>query len=141
MSERLSLIPILLILGLMGGCAAPDTGPMSREQSSAAPYSPPLPVLTPDQEKEKEDARQAYAACLNSAAHYADQGAMAIDNVAGLIAPMCYPQFSRLEIASAAGLGTRDRRAYDHDGDKRQLEFAGDVIRRERSVAALATGQ
>ncbi len=141
MSERPRLIPIFFALGILGGCTASGTGPIPQEQSSAAPYSPLPPVLSPDQEKEKADARQAYVACLNSAARYADHGALAIDNVAGLIAPMCYPQFSRFEVASAAGLGTRDRRAYDHDGDKRQLEFAGDAIRRERSVATLASGQ
>jgi hypothetical protein len=54
---------------------------------------------------------------------------------------MCYPQFSRFQAEAAAGMSVRDRRTFDHDGDKRQLEFAGNAIRQKRSVAALATGQ
>lgn len=99
------------------------------------------PQLTPDQEAEKAEARQAYVTCLKQAARYAHEKAAAVGDAAGLIAPMCYPQFSRYETAAAAGMDGRQLRAFDRKGDQRQLGFAGDAIRQERGLAALSTDQ
>jgi hypothetical protein len=125
-----------LALALGAGCATP--APQSNRQAAAEPE--PLPVqvaLMPDQEKERADARQAYVSCLRQAALYASTSSIASNDQAALVAPMCYAQFHRFEVASTAGMGSRDRRTYDRAGDKRQIEFAGDAIRQAHGLAAL----
>ena len=56
---------------------------------------------------------------------------------ATLVTPMCYGQFTRFEDASTVAMSTRDKRAFDRAGDKRQLEFAAEVIRQQGGLAAL----
>jgi hypothetical protein len=112
-----------------------------RDDEAVQPYSPLPPRLTPEQEAQRAEARHAYVECLDAAAHYADKNGQAIDIAAALIAPMCYPQFARFEATSVVGMDSRDQRAYDRAGDKRQVEMAGDAIRRERGVAALSPAQ
>ena len=87
------------------------------------------------------DARQAYMSCLRQAVQYANTNSPKSGDEAALIAPMCYPQFLRFEFASTAGMGNRDRRAFDRGGDNRQIEFAGDAIRQGHGLAALTTGK
>ncbi len=128
-----------LALALGSGCAVPAS--RSNEQA-AAPEPRSIQVApTPEQEKERADARDAYVSCLKQAAHYATTSSPQSGDEAALIAPMCYPQFLRFEIASTAEMGSRDRRAYDREGDKRQIEFAGDALRQERALAALTPGK
>ena len=123
-----------LALALGAGCASP----MPPDQQAAAPEAPRTQVpLTPEQEKEKAAAHDAYVTCLREAAQYAKTRASTSGDEAALIAPMCYPQFSRFEIASTAGMASRDRRAFDRDGDERQVEFAADAIHHDQGLAAL----
>jgi hypothetical protein len=112
------------------------------DQQAAVPEAPRVQVpLTPEQEKEKADAHDAYVTCLGEAAQYAKTRASASGDEAALIAPMCYPQFLRFEIASTAGMVSRDRRAFDRQGDERQVEFAADAIRHDQGLAALTPGK
>jgi hypothetical protein len=123
-----------LALALGAGCATPPV------PQAAVPEPEPLPVqvaLTPDQEKERADARQAYVSCLRQAALYVSTGTPSSGDQAALIAPMCYSQFLRFEVASTAGMGNHDRRNFDRAGDKRQIEFAGDAVRQAHGLAAL----
>jgi hypothetical protein len=125
-----------LALAVGAGCATP--APQSGRQVVAEPE--PLPIqatLTPEQEKERADARQAYVSCLRRAALYASTSTPPSADEAALVAPMCYAQFLRFEVASTAGMGSRDRRTYDRAGDKRQIEFAGDAVRQAHGLAAL----
>jgi hypothetical protein len=125
-----------LALALGSGCATP--APQSDRQSVAA--SEPLPIqvaLTPDQEKERADARRAYVSCLRQAALYASTSTPTSGDQADVVAPMCYSQFLRFEVASTAGMANHDRRAFDRAGDKRQIEFAGDAVRQAHGLAAL----
>jgi hypothetical protein len=126
-----------LVLALGAGCATPV--PQSNRQA-AAPDPEPLPIqaaLTPDQEKEQAAARQAYVSCLRRAALYVSTSPSAAGDQAALIAPMCYSQFERFEIASTVGMSSRDRRNFDRAGDKRQIELAGDAVRQAHGLAAL----
>jgi len=124
-----------LALALGAGCASPM--PQS-DQQAAAPEAPRVQVpLTPEQEKERAEARDAYVTCLREAAQYAKMRASTSGDEASLIAPMCYPQFLRFEIASTAGMASRDRRAFDRQGDERQVEFAADAIHHDQGLAAL----
>ena len=126
-----------LVLALGAGCATPVA---QSDRQAAVPEPEPLPIqvaLTPDQEKERADARQAYVSCLRRAALYASTGTPASGDQAALIAPMCYSQFLRFEVASTVGMGNHDRRSFDRAGDKRQIEFAGDAVRQAHGLAAL----
>ena len=131
------VVGLALVLG--AGCASPGL-PSDRE--AAGVEAPQIQVpLTPDQEKEKTDAHDAYVTCLREAAQYAKTRASTSGDEAALIAPMCYPQFLRFEIASTAGMANRDRRAFDREGDERQVEFAADAIHHDQGLAALTPGK
>jgi len=132
MNRYLSFMVLVLGTALVMGCA---TQGMS-QVSAAAPDAPP--VLTPEQQADKAEARQAYMGCLKQAAHFAEGRAIAAGDVAEVIAPMCYAQFSRYEIAAAAGMDGHAWRQFDRDGDKRQLDFAAEAIRQEHGLAALS---
>ncbi len=137
MSRHLHVTLVGLSIALIAGCATP-AGPHG-SQTAEMETPPAPPVLTPDQERDKAEARQVYMACLKQAAHFAEQKAMAAGDIAEVIAPMCYPQFSAYEIAAAAGMEGRALRYFDRQGDKRQLEFAAEAIRQEHGLAALST--
>jgi hypothetical protein len=139
MSWHLPLAVAGMSIALAAGCAAP-AGPHG-SQTADAEIAPAPPVLTPEQERDKAQARQDYMACLKQAAHFAGERAIATGDVAEVIAPMCYPQFSRYEIAAAVGMDGRVLRYFDRQGDKRQLEFAAEAIRQEHGLAALTNGQ
>ena len=126
-----------LALALGAGCATPVPQP---DHQAAVSEPEPLPVqvaLTPDQEKELADARQTYVSCLRQAALYVSTSTPSSGDQAALLAPMCYAQFLRFEVASTAEMGSRDRRTFDRAGDKRQIEFAGDAVRQAHGLAAL----
>ena len=132
---------IFLIVPLvLAGCANPEPSKQAgqNEASVAQVYSPLPPTLTPAEEAERADARRDYVTCLNAAARYADKSGQAVDTAAALIAPMCYPQFLRFEAASTVGMDSRIKRNFDWAGDKRQVDFAGEAIRRERGVTMSA---
>jgi hypothetical protein len=136
MRFRLILLPIAL--SLLGGVGCATHGSSQAGQAPAAVVAEvPPPQLTPEQEAVKAEARQAYVTCLKQAAHYAHENAALSGDAPALIAPMCYPQFSRFEAAAGAGLEDRALRAFNRKGDQRQLEFAADAIRQERGLAAL----
>jgi len=125
------------VLAIAAGCAAPEM--KSSQQAEAAE---PLPVqvpMTPDQERERADARQAYVSCLKQAAQYIKARGGSSGDEANLVAPLCYAQFTRFEEASTAAMSTRDRRAFDRAGDKRQLDFAADAVHQQNGLAALTT--
>jgi hypothetical protein len=124
-----------LALALGAGCASPV--PQSDRQAGASEVTQVQAQLTPEQEKEKADAHDEYVTCLREAAQYAKTQASTSGDEAALIAPMCYPQFLHFEIASTAGMASRDRRTFDREGDKRQVEFAADAIRHDQGLAAL----
>jgi hypothetical protein len=129
------VVGLALVLG--AGCAAPVPQP---ERQAAVPEPEPLPVqvvLTPDQERERAEARQVYVSCLRQAALYVSTSTPPSGDQAALIAPMCYGQFLRFEVASTAGMGSHDRRTFDRAGDKRQIEFAGNAVRQAHGLAAL----
>jgi hypothetical protein len=132
MSRYLSFAVVGLGMALATGCATQG----SSQVGEAAPVSPP--VLTTEQQADKAEARQAYMACLKQAAHFAEGRAIAAGDVAEVIAPMCYPQFSQYEIAAAAGMDGHAWRLFDREGDKRQLEFAAEAIGQEHGLAALS---
>lgn len=128
-------VGLALVLG--AGCATPVPQP---DRQATAPEPEPLPVqvaLTPDQEKERADARQAYGSCLRQAALYVSTSTPPSGDQAALIAPMCYSQFLRFEVASTAGMANHDRRTFDRAGDKRQIEFADNAVRQAHGLAAL----
>jgi hypothetical protein len=130
-------LPIAFVLLGSAGCATPASPPPGQTPVAAVEEAPP-PRQTPAQEAEKAAAQQAYMACLKQAAHYAHEKAALAGDAAGVIAPMCYPQFSRYETAAAAGMEGRTLRTFDRNGDQRQLEFAADAIRQERGLASLS---
>lgn len=136
MNKHVSFAVVGLGIALATGCAAP-TGQHSQQMADVEAVPAP-PVLTPDQERDKAEARQVYMACLKQAAHFAEQRAIAAGDIAEVIAPMCYPQFSRYEIAAAAGKEGRALRFFDRGGDERQLEFAAEAIRQDHGLAALS---
>jgi hypothetical protein len=115
--------------------------PQSDRQAAAPEVSQVQVPLTPEQDKERTDAHDAYVTCLREAAQYAKTRASTSGDEAALIAPMCYPQFLRFEVASTVGMASRDRRAFDRQGDERQVEFAADAIRHDQGLAALTPGK
>ncbi|HEX4504248.1 MAG TPA: hypothetical protein VH722_00850 [Alphaproteobacteria bacterium] len=126
------------VLAVAGGCTTPDAS--TSRQAQAGPEPVPVPAqLSPDQEKDRADARQAYAACLRQAAQYMTAKGIPAGEEASLVAPLCYGQFTRYEDASTVAMSTRDKRAYDRAGDKRQVDLATDAIRQQGGLAALAT--
>ena len=131
-SRRVFLIVPLILAACAGAEPSKQAGQDAAQVAQV--YSPLPPTLTPAEQAEKADARRAYVTCLNAAARYADKNGQAIDIAAALIAPMCYPQFVRFETASTVGMDSRVKRNFDWAGDKRQVDFAGDAIRRERGV-------
>lgn len=128
-----------LALALGAGCASPT--PQSDRQAAAPEFSQVQAQLTPEQEKEKADAHDEYVTCLREAAQYAKTQASTSGDTSALIAPMCYSQFLRFESASTVGMASHDRRAFDREGDKRQVEFATDAIRHDQGLAALTPTQ
>jgi len=126
------------ILAVAAGCTTPDAG--ANRQAQAAPGAvPALAPLTADEEKDRADARQAYLSCLKQAAQYMASKGVVSGDEASLVAPLCYAQFSRFEDASTVAMSTRDKRAYDKAGDKRQVEIAAEAIRQQSGLASLAT--
>jgi len=99
-----------------------------------------MPVRAPPSAAELE-ARQAYLRCLSHAAHYADRDLAPVDNVALIVAPMCYPQFADYEVAMTEGLNGHWRRSYQRASDQLQIELASEVIRQERSKAAVSASR
>jgi hypothetical protein len=126
------------VLAVAAGCASPDTG--STRHAQAEPEMVPVQApLTPEEEKDRAEARQAYLSCLRQAAQYlTSKGAVSGDE-ASLVAPLCYGQFSRFEEASTVAMSTRDKRTFDRAGDKRQLDLATDAVRQQNGLAALTT--
>ena len=120
------------------GCTTPDTS-SSRQASTAPEVVPAQAPLTPEEEKDRADARQAYLSCLRQAARYLASNGGANGDEASLVAPLCYAQFSRFEDASTVAMSTRDKRAFDRAGDKRQIDIAAEAIRQQNGLAALAT--
>jgi hypothetical protein len=111
----------------LAGCAAPQP-------------QPEPPVLADNQETVA--AAQSYRACLRDAAHYADanyanNGQLPVSQVATVIAPMCYAQFSRWEKAQAAGLRGQGLAGFQKGADQRQLDYADRAVRQERGLASL----
>lgn len=127
-----------LALALGAGCATPPVSQPDRQAAVSEPEPVPVQVaLTPDQEKEQADLRQAYVSCLRQAALYVSTSTPSSSDQSALIAPMCYSQFLRFEVASTAGMGNHDRRNFDRAGDKRQIEFADNAVRQAHGLAAL----
>ena len=128
------------VLALAAGCATPEVS--TSRQAQAGPEPVPVPSqLTPDQEKDRADARQAYLSCLRQAAQYMTAKGIPTGDEASLVTPLCYGQFTRFEDASTVAMSTRDKRAYDRAGDKRQVDLATDAIRQQSGLAALATAK
>ncbi len=123
------------VLAVAASCAAPETG-SSRQVGAAEPLPVQVP-MSPDQEKDRVDARQAYVSCLKQAAQYIKAQGGSSGDEAALVAPLCYAQFTRFEDASTVAMSTRDKRAYDRAGDKRQVDFASDAIHQQTGLAAL----
>lgn len=121
----------------VAGCAAPEM------KSGRQAVNEPLPVQVPmsaDQQREQAEARQDYVSCLRQAAQYLSARKDVSGDQASLVAPLCYAQFTRFEDASTVAMSTRDKRAFDRAGDKRQLDFASDAIRQQHGLASLAPG-
>jgi hypothetical protein len=55
-----------------------------------------------------------------------------------VVAPMCHPQFSRIEDLELREMDTETSRALEQSFDRRQLESAGAALRREREQTRLA---
>jgi hypothetical protein len=124
------------VLAVAAGCTTSDAGSnrQARVETEAVPVQAPL---TPEQEKDKAEARQAYLTCLRQAAQYLTSKGGVSGDQASLVAPLCYAQFTRFEDASTVAMSTRDKRAFDRAGDKRQVDFAADAIRQQNGLAAL----
>ena len=125
-------------LAVAAGCATPET----RSSQRLAEQAEPIPVqasLTPDQERERSEAKQAYVSCLRQAAQFIKAQGGAKGDEPNLVAPLCYAQFTRFEDASTATMSTRERRVYDRAGDKRQLDFATDAVHQQGGLASLTT--
>jgi len=86
-------------------------------------------------------AEAVYKICLTRAARYADTAGSQSENLASLIAPMCYPQFDALEKLTTARLGPHRRRLYLRGSDQQQIEMARAAIRNERDQSALQTAR
>ncbi len=124
------------MVAVASGCAMPDTAASRHAQEDAEPLPVQVP-MTAEQEKDRAEARQAYVSCLRQAAQYLGTKGGATGDEASAVAPLCYGQFARFEDASTVAMSTRDKRAFDHAGDKRQLDFASDAIRQQHGLAAL----
>jgi hypothetical protein len=123
------------VLAIGAGCTTPEMS-SSRQAEADAPIPVQVP-MSPDQERDRADARQAYLSCLRQAAQFMKtQGAAAGDD-GNLVAPLCYGQFTRFEDASTVAMSTRDKRAFDRAGDKRQSDMATDAVRQQNGLAAL----
>ena len=128
------------VLAISAGCTTTDMG--TNRQAQAEPEAVPVETpMTPEQEKDRAEARQAYLSCLRQAAQYLNAKGGVTGDQASLVAPLCYAQFTRFEDASTVAMSTRDKRAYDRAGDKRQLDFASDAIRQQNGLAALTTAK
>jgi hypothetical protein len=134
--NRLSVCVVVgSALAIAAGCATSEV--QSGKQAEA---EEPLPVqvpMTPEQEKDRTEARQAYVSCLHQAAQYMSSRPGASGDEAALVAPLCYAQFVTFEDASSVSMSTHDRRVFDRAGDKRQLDFATDAVRQQHGVASL----
>jgi hypothetical protein len=119
------------VLAIGAGCTTPEVS-SSRQAEADVPVPVQVP-MTPDQERDRADARQAYMSCLKQAAQYMK----AQGDDPSLVAPLCYGQFTRFEDASTVAMSTRDKRTFDRAGDKRQLDMATDAIQQQNGLAAL----
>lgn len=127
------------VLAVAGGCTTSDA--TSNRQAQAGPEAMPVEApMTPEQERDRADARQAYLSCLRQATQYMNSKGAVSGDAANLVAPLCYAQFSRFEDASTVDMSTRDKRTYDRGGDKRQLDLAAEAIRQQGGLAALTPG-
>jgi len=125
------------VLAVAAGCTTSDTG--AKRLAQAEPETVPVQApMTPEEEKDRAEARQAYLSCLKQAAQYLNSQGGVTGDEASLVAPLCYGQFSRYEEASTVAMSTRDKRAFDRAGDKRQLEIAAEAIRQQNGLASLA---
>jgi hypothetical protein len=135
--KRLSVGAVVgSVLVVLAGCATSEVRP-DRQAAAAEPLPVQVP-MSPEQEKERTDARQAYLSCLRQAAQFMSTREGIGGDQAALIAPLCYAQFVRFEDASTVAMSTRDRRTFDREGDKRQLDFAVDAVRQQHGLVALA---
>ncbi len=130
--HRIKLLDYSFAVGLgLAGCAAPP------QPQTEAP-----PVLADNQETAA--AAQSYRSCLYDAAHYADaryadNGQLPVSQIATVIAPMCYAQFSQWEKAEAAGLRGQSLSGFQKGADRRQLDYAEGAVRQERGLALVAS--
>ena len=128
------------VLAVVAGCTTSDVG--TTRQAQAEPEAVPVQEpMTPEQEKDRTEARQAYLSCLKQAAQYLNAKGGVTGDEASLVAPLCYAQFTRFEDASTVAMSTRDKRAYDRAGDKRQLDIAAEAIRQQNGLASLTAKQ
>ena len=124
------------VLAVAAGCTTLDAG--SDRHAQAEPETMPVQApMTPEEEKDRAEARQAYLSCLKQAAQYLNAKGGVTGDKASLVAPLCYAQFTRFEDASTVAMSTRDKRAYDRAGDKRQLDIAAEALRQQNGLAAL----
>jgi hypothetical protein len=126
---------ILLFSALaLSGCTANIRTPIVE----ARPEQRPPPILIPSS-PEQLAAERDYDTCLRRAARFAEGRVSTSGDLALVIAPLCYPQFSVFEAAMAESVSGEDRRAYERGSDKRQLKFAGDAVRQSREQAISAS--
>jgi hypothetical protein len=139
MKSIASWVCVILSTSIATGCAQREAQfPLWEANRQAILNAAPPPVPTDAQTTAAENA---YRACLVKAARYADSGSAAAkssdaSDLATLIAPMCYPQFSAFEAAAAASFSDRDRSVFYYAGDQRQIALASEAIRAERGQAA-----
>jgi hypothetical protein len=127
---------------MFAACAEPvEHARQQQHVAEAAEALPQPPEQSADEQRLTDSARQAYAACLNRAAHYADNHLQSSANVAGVIAPMCYAQFEEFEDAAEAGMSRHDTQLQIRHGDQQQAELAEQAVKQERSQAALSTSK
>lgn len=128
---------------ILAACSEPvehaslPTSPIA-EATNALPQPP---EQSAEEQRATDHARQLYTACLNRAAHYADDHLRSSTEVAGVIAPMCYAQFEDFEAAAEVGMSRHDIGLDIRHGDQQQAELAEQAIRQERSQAALSTSK
>ena len=129
--HRIKLFDYSFVAALgLAGCAA-----------SPLPKSEAPPVLADN--RETAAAAQSYRSCLRDAAQYADaqyadNGQLPVSQIATVIAPMCYAQFSQWEKTEAAGLRGQSLAGFQKGADRRQLDYAEGAVRQERGLASLA---
>jgi hypothetical protein len=134
MRQKTKLPALIAILAICSGCQrvpSPETAATGEEVPAAAPRTAPSAA--------EVQARQDYVHCLTWAAHYADSATTTASSLALVVAPLCYPQFSRLEAVTMAGLSRQRRRIFAHGADQLQMEMAANAVRQERAEAALST--